>query len=102
MTLDMKFDPWSDCTKVGRPTNEKNLTRDSTIRGALIFRRGKASGKRVARHIIVSRYWFPDLVLGKGPTQSMMISLNGSPQAGMGLRGATGIVSLGFPTIWHT
>ena len=31
MTLDIKFDLWSDCTKVGRPTNEKNLTRDSTI-----------------------------------------------------------------------
>ena len=102
MTLDMMFDPWSDCTKVGRPTNEKNLTRDSTIRGALILRRGIASGKRVERHIIVSRYWLPDLVLGRGPTQSIIISLNGSLQAGIGLRGAIGIDSLGFLTIWHT
>ena len=66
-----------------------------------MLRRGIASGKRVERHMIVSRYWLPDLVLGRGPTQSIIISLNGSLQAGIGLRGAAGIDSLGFPTIWH-
>ena len=56
-----------------------------------MLRRGIASGKRVERHMIVSRYWLPDLVLGRGPTQSIIISLNGSLQAGIGLRGAAGI-----------
>ena len=51
-----------------------------------------ASGKCVDLHIIVSRYWLPDLVLGRGPMQSIIVSLNGLLQAGMGLRGATGIV----------
>ena len=27
-----------------------------------------ASGNRVEAHIIVSQYWFPELVLGSGPT----------------------------------
>ena len=31
-----------------------------------------ASGKRVEAHIIVRRYSLPDLLLGKGPTQSII------------------------------
>ena len=42
----------------------------------------------VEAHIIVKRYWQPDLVLGRGPTQSMMILLKGSSKAGMGCKQA--------------
>ena len=49
-------------------------------------------------HIIVSKYWFPDVVLGRGPTQLIITWLKGSLQTGMGLRGATGIVWLSLPT----
>ena len=52
----------------------------------LIFLSEKASGKRVETHIIVRRFSWPDLVLGKGPTQSIIILLNGSPKAGMGCK----------------
>ena len=52
---------------------------------------GMASGNLVEAHIMVKRYWFLDLVFGKGPTQSIITLLNGSSNAGMGLRGATGI-----------
>ena len=58
---------------------------------ARVFLRGIASGNLVEAHMIVSRYWFPVLVFGNGPTQSMMIWLKGSSTAGIGLRGATGI-----------
>ena len=34
-----------------------------------------ASGKRVEAHIIMRRYSWPDFVLGKGPTQSIIILL---------------------------
>ena len=37
-----------------------------------------ASGNLVEAHIIVKRYWFLDLVFGKGPMQSIIILLNGS------------------------
>ena len=57
-----------------------------------------ASGNRVEAHIIVIRYSWPDLVLGKGPTQSIIILLKGSSKAGMGCKWAFGIVWLGFPT----
>ena len=49
-------------------------------------------------HITVKRYWFPERVFGKGPTQSTIIRLNGSSMTGMGLSGATGDFLLGFPT----
>ena len=42
---------------------------------------------------MVKRYWFLDLVFGKGPAQSIITLLN----AGMGLRGATGIFGLASP-----
>ena len=60
-----------------------------------------ASGKRVEAHIIVRRYSWPDLVLGKGPTHSIIILLKGSSKAGMGYKWAFGIVWLGFSTIWQ-
>ena len=53
-----------------------------------MFLSGTASGNRVLVHIIVNRNWFPDLVLGSGPTQSISTLLNGSPTAGIGLSGA--------------
>ena len=77
----------------------KNFTRALTIALVLVFLKGIASGKRVEAHIIVKRYSDPDLVLGKGPTQSIMILLNGSSKAGIGCKGLFGIVWLGFPTI---
>ena len=52
---------------------------------------GMALGNLVEAHIMVKRYWFLDLVFGKGPTQSIITLLNGSSNAGMGFRGATGI-----------
>ena len=48
---------------------------------------------------MVKRYCFLDLCFGKGPTQSIITLLNGSSNAGMSLRGATGIIWFGFPTI---
>ena len=55
----------------------------------------------MALHMMVSRYLLPALVLGNGPTQSMIASQKGSPQTGMGLRGATEIGLFGLPTTWH-
>ena len=69
----------------------KNFTNAFIMVGALIFLSGMASGKRVDAHIIVNRYELPALVVGRGPTQSMMIRLNGSSKAGIGKRGAWGI-----------
>ena len=66
----------------------------------LIFRSGiMASGKRVQAYIIVRRYSQPDLVLGRGPTQSMVILLKESSKAETGCKCAFEIVWLGFPTI---
>ena len=48
----------------------------------------------VEAHIMIKRYWFPDLVFVKGPAQSIITLLNGSKRAGMGLRGASGLASL--------
>lgn len=67
--------------------------------GAVILRKGIASGNRVAAHMMVSKYWFPDLVRGSGPTQSIKIRSKGSPITGMGCKGAGGIFWLGLPTI---
>ena len=52
----------------------------------LIFQSKMASGKHVEAHIIVRRYSWPDLVLGKGPTQSIITLLKGSSKAGMGCK----------------
>ena len=70
----------------------KNLTRALTIVLVLMFLKGMTSGKRVEAHIIVKIYSDSDLVLGKGPTQSVMILLNGSSKAGIGCKGLFGIV----------
>ena len=70
----------------------KNFTSALTIVLVLIFLSGMASGKRVESHIIVKRYWQPDFVLGRGPTQSIMILLKGSSKAGMGCKEAFGMV----------
>jgi hypothetical protein len=34
--------------------------------------------------MLVNKYWFPTLILGKGPTQSTNTRLKGSSKAGMG------------------
>ena len=47
---------------------------------------GMASGKRVEAHILVKIYWQPDFVVGRGPTQSIIIMLKGSSKAGMGCK----------------
>ena len=61
--------------------------------------KGMASGNLVEVHIMVKRWCFLDLVFGKGPTQSRITLLNGSSNAGMSFRGATGFFWFGFPTI---
>ena len=38
---------------------------------------------------MVKIYWFLDLVVNKEPTQSIIILLNGSSNAGISFRGAT-------------
>ena len=53
----------------------KNFTKALTIFFVLMFLNGMSSGKRVEAHIIVRRYSWPDLVLGKGPKQSIIILL---------------------------
>ena len=53
----------------------KNFTKAFTIFFVLIFVSGMASGKRVEAHIIVRGYSWPELVLVKGPTQSIIILL---------------------------
>jgi len=55
----------------------------------------------MATHMIVSKYWLPDLVFGNGPTQSISTLPNGSSTAGMGFKGALGGCWLGLPTIWQ-
>ena len=61
--------------------------------------KGKTSGYLVVEHITVSKYSWPDRVLGKGPTQSIMTLLNGSSVTGIGIKGAGGMGWLGFPAI---
>lgn len=57
-----------------------------------MLRIGISSGKRFDAYIIVNKYKLPALVLGKRPTQSTMILVNGSSNAGIGLKAARGIV----------
>ena len=50
--------------------------------------RGIASGNWVELNIIVNKYSFCDLVLGNGPTQSIIMCEKGSPKAGVwGVKG---------------
>lgn len=65
--------------------------------GAVTLHRGTASGNLVEARD--SKNWLPDLVLGKGPTQSTITLSNGSPITGMGQSGAGGTAWLGFPVI---
>jgi len=51
---------------------------------ALIFLSGMAIEKRVEAHIIVSKYRFPYLVLGSGPTQSTITLLKDHSKEGTG------------------
>ena len=62
----------------------KNLTEALKMVFVLIFLKGIASGNRVEAHKIDKRYSLPDLVFGKGPTQSIMILVKGSSNAGIG------------------
>ena len=62
----------------------ENLTKTFTMDCVLIFLKGIASGKRFEAHIIVKRYSFSDLVFGNGLTQSIMILIKGSSNAGIG------------------
>ena len=61
----------------------KNLDKAFIMVSALILGNGIASGNLVVAHIIVSIYSIPDLVLGNGPTQSIIILLNVSSKAGI-------------------
>ena len=61
--------------------------------------RSMASENLMEAHIMAKRYWFLDLVFGKGLTQSTITSVNGFSNAGLSLRGTTGIFWFGFPTI---
>ena len=94
----MKLLPWSLWTDFGNPTNVKNLVKAFTILGAFMFLKGIASGNLVEAHMIVNKYSLPVLVLGRGPTQSIITLLNGSSNAGIGFNGALGIFWFGFPT----
>ena len=69
----------------------KNFASAWTMVLAVIIQSDIASGKRVETHIIVNKYWLPRLVLGNGPTQSIVIRLNGSSKTGIGFSGALGI-----------
>ncbi len=37
-----------------------------------MFHKGITYGKHVDAHIIVSEYWLPDFIRGKGPTESLI------------------------------
>ena len=77
--------------KVKELTKVKELNRAFEILGADTLAKGITCGNLVEAHIMVKRYWFLNLVFYKGPTESIITLLNGFSNAGMGLRGATGI-----------
>lgn len=94
----MKFDPWSNCITLAKPTLLKKL-RAFTIFLAQIFCRGMASRNFDDAHMMVSKNLLPDFVLGSGPMQSTITQLDGSSKTGIGCRGVVRIFSFGFPTI---
>lgn len=96
-TLDIKIDPWSVWIRFGNPKVEKNLIKAFTSVLALNVHNEAASGTHLAAHIMVTRYWWPAIVLGKGPTQSIMKCSNSSPSTGIRCVGARGITWFGFP-----
>ena len=98
----MKLDAWSDWSSFARPYLVKNWIRASTTFLAVILLKETASENRVDTSMMINRNWKPDLVLGKGPTQSTKTLLYGSSKVGIGIRGAGLTAGCGFPTIWHT
>lgn len=52
-TLDIKFDPWSDCTSLGKPNLAKNCKNYLTTVLGEVFLRGTASGYLVTISMIV-------------------------------------------------
>ena len=76
----------------------KNLISALAVFGALTVLRGMASGKWVYENMIVRRHWFLSLVLGRGPTQSIMTQEKGSVETGIGFSGVAGGFWLDFPT----
>ena len=75
----------------GNPNFVKNPINSSTIFGLLILLTGIASGYFDILSIKVNRYSWPLLVLGSGPTMSIITSWKGSFTTGIGIRGAFGI-----------
>jgi hypothetical protein len=69
--------------------SKNNIVRALLIVLALIFLSVMAIDKRVEAHIIVSKYRFPYLVLGSGPTQSTITLLKDSSKEGTGRSGVT-------------
>ena len=65
----------------------KNFIRALSIVLVLMLLRGIASENRVELRIIVNKYSFCDLVLGIGPTQSIIMCEKGSSKVGLGVKG---------------
>lgn len=76
----------------------KNLINAGAMVLVVVLRKGLASGYFVLEHIMVNKNLFPFLVLGRGPTQSIITLENGSLVIGMGFNGADGIFRFGLPT----
>ena len=94
------LEPWSDWIELGRPTGVKSLVKALTMTFALIFLKGTASGNLLDAHMMVIKYWCPDLFLGSGSKQSTMILLlDGSWRAGSGCNGTFGTIWFGFSAI---
>ena len=64
---------WSDLIELGRPTSLKNLVKALTIAFALIFLKSTVSGNLVDTHMMVNKYWCPDLVWGIGPSRPLSL-----------------------------
>ena len=84
----MKTEPWSVNISSGNPVLEKISIMASATVSASALRNATASGYLDARHIHVSIYLLPDLLLGKGPTRSKAILEKGVEITGSGQRGA--------------
>ena len=83
----MKTEPWSVNISSGNPALEKTSIMDSTTVSASTLRNATASGYLDARHIYVSIYLLPDLLLGKGTTRPKVILEKGVEITGSGKRG---------------
>ena len=94
------LEPWSDWIELGRPTGVKSLVKALTMTFALIFLKGTASGNLLDAHMMVIKYWCPDLFLGSGSQESTMILLlDGSWRAGSGCNGTFGTIWFGLKAI---